>query len=128
MIVGIAFLFLAAVFAVLYASARRRDTRMIRNGVFLTAAALLAVFGVLALLALVVPGLGAALALLVLLVPVAIVVLGIALIGNGITMLRLEGRSLGNLLSLVAGVLVLVLPALSVGLVLCSTRRGTRTC
>jgi uncharacterized SAM-binding protein YcdF (DUF218 family) len=123
MIVGVAFLALAVVFAVLYAIARHRDTRMIRNGVFLTAAVLLAVIGVLALLASAVPGVGTVLGFLVLLVPVAIIVLGVALIGNGITMLRLEGRSLGNLLSLVAGVLVLVLPALSVALVFVNTTR-----
>ncbi|KQO63446.1 YdcF family protein [Curtobacterium sp. Leaf261] len=121
MFVGIAMLVLAAVFAALYLLARHRDRRMLRNGVFLTAAVLLAMLGVLTVLAALLPGVGVVVSGLLLLVPLVILVLGIALIGNGVTMLRLEGRSLGNLLSLVLGVLVLVLPALAATLILVNT-------
>src|SRR6185312_11667891 len=51
------------------------------------------------------------------LTPLAIVVLAGFLISNGATMMRHEGRSLGNLLSLIAGVALLGLPAVALLLV-----------
>ncbi|RKW70033.1 YdcF family protein [Galactobacter caseinivorans] len=54
---------------------------------------------------------------LILLMPFAVMVLGFYLIRNGVTMWRREGRSLGNMLSLVAGVLVFALPVIAVALV-----------
>ncbi|ROS59031.1 vancomycin permeability regulator SanA [Frigoribacterium sp. PhB160] len=101
----------AVVFAVLYVVSRRQDARRLRNGVFLVAAlGSLLLAGVLELAAS-----NAFLQGLVLLgfvaVGLLIVVLAVFLVGNGVTMMRLEGRSLGNLLSLLAGLAVLVLPA-----------------
>ena len=110
MIAGLIFIGIGVVFSVAYVIGRFRDRRMVRNGVFLTVGIVSLVLGGLALLALVVPGLDFALFVVALLVPVAVVVLGLALVGNGVTMLRREGRSLGNLLSLVLGVAVLAVP------------------
>jgi len=109
---------LGVVFAVLYAVYRRKDPRLLRNGVFLTAAV---VFGVLGVLLIAAPhSLVAALllGLLGLAVPVSIVIFGIGLIRNGFTMMKKEGRSLGNRLSLLLGIAVLVLPVISVVLVI----------
>ncbi|WP_260855847.1 YdcF family protein [Curtobacterium sp. 9128] len=100
----------AAGFFALYAVGRVRDPRMLRNGVFLTIAAFLAVTTTAGMLARTVPGAAVVLGAVVALLPLAVLVLGVALIANGVLMLRREGRSLGNLLSLVAGVVVLALP------------------
>jgi uncharacterized SAM-binding protein YcdF (DUF218 family) len=108
-------LFPAAVFAVLYVASRRRDARRLRNGVFLVSAIACGLVALLSEASRTTP-------FTVLLAAFGTVllvgVLGVLLIGNGITMLRLEGRSLGNLLSLFAGVAILVLPVVAVLLVL----------
>lgn len=102
----------AAVLTTLYITSRRQDVRRLRNGVFLVAAIACL------LLALAVEASRATLFFdsLVLLSVGGVGIIGILavfLIGNGVTMLRLEGRSLGNLLSLGAGVVIVVLPALA---------------
>ncbi|SBN61942.1 Uncharacterized SAM-binding protein YcdF, DUF218 family [Curtobacterium sp. 9128] len=117
----------AALFLFLYVICRRHDPRMLRNGVFLTGAAFFAMVTVVSVLSAVVPGFGVAVGLALLLIPVAVVALGIALIANGVQMLRAEGHSLGNLLSLVAGVLVFVLPAVAITLFALSTGPRTTT-
>jgi len=109
---------LGVVFAVLYAVYRKKDPRLLRNGIFLTAAI---AFGVLGLLLVAAPySIVAALllGLMGLAVPISILVFGIGLIRNGFTMMRKEGRSLGNRLSLILGLAVLALPVLSIALVL----------
>lgn len=90
---------------------------MLRNGIVLVAAGWFALLGASEILARWFPwtswiGLG-----IVVLSPLAIVVLAAFLIGNGATMLRREGRSLGNLLSLLAGLVLLGLPVLALLLV-----------
>lgn len=107
-------LVVAAVFAVCYLIARTRDPRMLRNGVFLTAAVVFGVLGGLSVAAQHSPVALLVLGLLALALPISVVVFGVALIVNGVTMLRKEGRSLGNQLSLIAGVLVFALPVASV--------------
>jgi len=116
------FLVPAAVFGILYVVSRRRDARRLRNGVFLVGAlGALLLAGVLEL--------AAASALLQLVVVlgfglagVLILVLAVFLVANGVTMLRLEGRSLGNLLSLLAGVALVALPTAAVLLVFVPAR------
>ncbi|GLY37732.1 hypothetical protein Amsp01_037560 [Amycolatopsis sp. NBRC 101858] len=86
------------------------DRRKLRNGFYLFFA--LAFFGlaVLALLASISPDAAAIVAFgLFLLIPLTIVVLAVFLIGNGVTMLRREGRRPANLLSLAAGVGIVAL-------------------
>ncbi|WP_338104500.1 YdcF family protein, partial [Rathayibacter iranicus] len=101
----------ALFFLALFVHGRWREPRMLRNGVFLVAAILFAVFTPLLLLIEAVPVVAEYLALAALvLVPLAILALGGALLVNGVQMMRREGRSLGNLLSLFVGILVLVLP------------------
>jgi uncharacterized SAM-binding protein YcdF (DUF218 family) len=114
----------AAVFAVLYLVSRRRDVRRLRNGVYLVAAGgcLLLAVAVQALRATPFPQYLLSLGILGGLLLVGI--LAVFLIGNGITMLWLEGRSLGNLLSLVAGVAVVVVPALALVLASGVSPRG----
>jgi uncharacterized SAM-binding protein YcdF (DUF218 family) len=107
----------ALVFAVLYVVSRRRDVRRLRNGVFLVAA-----LGCLLLAGIVQldrsgPAQQSLVTIGALLAVLLVGVLAVALIGNGVTMLRSERRSLGNLLSLVAGVAILVLPVVAVVLV-----------
>lgn len=108
----------AAILFALYLYLRRKDRRMLRNGVVLTAAAYFAILALGELLAAWIPGFSLFVVLVVALVPLAILVLAAALIHNGVVMMRSEGRSLGNLLSLVLGVLLIGLPALAVLLVL----------
>ncbi|MDO3698055.1 YdcF family protein, partial [Curtobacterium flaccumfaciens] len=114
----------ALLFLVLYVLGRRRDPRMLRNGVFLTAAVLFGLATVVAVLTRVVPGFSLLVAVVLLLVPLAVVVLGVALVANGLQMLRAEGRSVGNLLSLAAGVAVFVLPAIAIALLVSGSGEG----
>lgn len=101
---------LAAALLLAYAVLRRRDPRMLRNGVLLTGAIGAGALGALALAAEVSPIASVALLVLAVSLPVSVLVFGGLLVGNGVTMLRREGRSLGNQLSLVAGLLVFALP------------------
>lgn len=103
---------LAVGFAVLYVLFRRRDRRLLRNGYFLVGALFFGLLAVLNALAAVVPAFGFAVVALLLMLPLAVLVLAAFLIGNGVTMLRAEGRSLANLLSLVAGLALVGLPVL----------------
>ncbi|MET0161035.1 MAG: YdcF family protein [Microbacteriaceae bacterium] len=105
---------IAALLLLAFAIFRRRDPRMLRNGVLLTGAIAFGALGALSLAAEVNPIASFALLLLAVALPVSVVVFGVALIANGVTMLRREGRSLGNQLSLIAGVLVFALPIAAV--------------
>ncbi|SEE92623.1 Uncharacterized SAM-binding protein YcdF, DUF218 family [Arthrobacter alpinus] len=111
-------LILAAVLGCVYVYLRRKDARMLRNGIVLVAACWFALVGITEILAQWFPwtqwiGFG-----IVALSPFAIVVLAGFLISNGATMMRKEGRSLGNLLSLLAGLALLGLPVLAALLVI----------
>lgn len=110
-------LVVGAVFFVAYVLCRRHDPRMLRNGVFLTAAIALAGLGVLDLLSAWSPVFATVVLLLAGLAVLAVPVLGVALLWNGVRMFRREGRSLGNMLSFLLGVLVFVLPAIVVALI-----------
>ncbi|MCB5909115.1 YdcF family protein [Streptomyces pinistramenti] len=85
-----------------------RDRRRFSNAVFLGFAVVFAVIGWVAEIGREHPVVGG-IAILVILAVLAlgIVVFGFFLIANGVQMLRKEGRSLGNLMSLLAGVLIL---------------------
>lgn len=105
----------ALFFLALFVHGRWREPRMLRNGVFLIAAILFAALTPLLLLIEAVPVVAEYLLLAaLLLVPLAILALGGALLVNGVQMMRREGRSLGNLLSFFVGILVLVLPTVVV--------------
>ncbi|PQZ89056.1 hypothetical protein CQ018_16040 [Arthrobacter sp. MYb227] len=108
----------AALLFALYFYLRHKDRRMLRNGVVLVGAVYFAVLALSELLTRWIPGFSLLVVLIMALVPLAILVLAAALIHNGVVMMRSEGRSLGNLLSLILGVLLLVLPVLAVLLVL----------
>lgn len=115
-VVTMVLLALALVCAIAYVLFRRRDRRMLRNGVLLLG---VVTFTTLGIVELVVQRFPAAQVLVVgalLLFPVGVVVLAAFLIANGVRMFRREGRSLGNLLSLVAGVLLVGVVALGVAL------------
>jgi uncharacterized SAM-binding protein YcdF (DUF218 family) len=103
----------AAVFGVLYIVSRRRDVRRLRNGVYLVAAAGCALLALAIEASRATPFLSTLVTLGVLAGLLLVGVLAVFLIGNGITMVRLEGVSLGNLLSLAAGVAIIVLPVLA---------------
>nr|WP_139827669.1 YdcF family protein [Nesterenkonia sp. PF2B19] len=110
-------LILAVLFGAVYLHFRRRDRRMLRNGVALVAAVGCALLGVVEILTQVVPGFGFVTLLIVLLLPASVLVLSGFLIANGVTMLRREGRRLGNMLSLLAGLAIPALPVIAVVLV-----------
>ncbi|GAB2530544.1 hypothetical protein GCM10027267_31570 [Paramicrobacterium agarici] len=105
------------VFGACYLVSHKKDPRLLRNGPFLVAAIAFGGVGILLVLAEYNFFAAVALWLLALAIPLSILVFGIGLIANGITMLRREGHSLGNQLSLIVGVIVLALPVVSVVLV-----------
>lgn len=107
---------LALLFAVLFVRLRRNDPRLLRTGLYLVAAGWFALLGLAGLLASVVPGFSWLLLALFALLSLPVLVLAVFGIGNGVTMLRREGRSMAHVLSLVAGVALLALPGLAVGL------------
>ncbi|WP_209684248.1 YdcF family protein [Arthrobacter stackebrandtii] len=110
-------LFFAAALGCSYVYLRRKDPRMLRNGLVLVAACWFAAVGALDVLSQWFPWTSWITLALFALTPLAIVVLAGFLISNGATMMRHEGRSLGNLLSLIAGVALLGLPAVALLLV-----------
>lgn len=110
---------LPALLAVAFVVSYQRDPRSMRCGVFLLGAVLLLVQQLVGAIIAVIgerdETAGAwALLLAVGLVALLAVVLGVVLVLNGLTMVRREGRRVANLLSLLAGLAVLV----AVGLVL----------
>lgn len=109
---------LAAALGACYFYLRRKDPRMLRNGLVLVAACWFALVGVLDLLSAWFPWTSLVILGVLALTPLAVLVLAGFLLTNGVVMLRREGRSLGNLLSLVAGCALLVLPAVAFILVL----------
>ncbi|MGL3807855.1 YdcF family protein [Paeniglutamicibacter sp. R2-26] len=102
----------------LYIHLRRKDRRMLRNGVVLVAACFFALGALGEFLSRWFPEFSLVVLLLLAMVPLAILVLAATLVRNGLVMMRSEGRSLGNLMSLVLGILLVVLPAVAVALVL----------
>lgn len=103
---------------------RHRDRRRLSNGFVMVAAAFFLIGGVGELLARWWPWTSYVWLVVVLLMPFAIMVLGVYLIRNGLTMWRREGRSPGNLLSLAAGILVFALPVIALALVYGRTPAG----
>lgn len=103
---------IALLFAGLYVVGHRLDPRMLRNGVFLTMSIGLAALTGIYWLALMIPDGDVILILLALALVVAALTLAVALIANGITMIRLEGKRLSNVLSLLAGLAIIALPVL----------------
>lgn len=111
-------LILAVIAVLLFRRSFRRDRRQLRNGFFLAFAGWCLLSAVGEFQAYLGPGAGIVWLLIVALLPLSIVVLAFFLIANGVTMMRKEGRSLGNLLSLLAGLAILVLPVAMVVLAL----------
>lgn len=97
------------------------DRRRLRNGVYLVMALGFGAFGGVMGLAMVSkPAAVIPFLAVLVLTPLSIVALAVFLIANGVTMIRREGRSLGNLLSLLVGLgivgfLVMVFTALDSG-------------
>ena len=111
-------LLIALVFAGLYAWSRRRDPRLLRNGLFFVASLWFAVGGILTAIASASPTFAVAVVLILALTPLTVVVLAVFAIANGVTVIRAEGLSAATSLSLLAGIGLLVLPAAMVAMVL----------
>lgn len=111
----------------LYVVFRRQDRRMLRNGVVLVVGVLLVLAGTLDLLWEEIPALQWLLAKAILLALAGMLLLGVFLIVNGITMARREGRSLGNLLSLLAGLGIFVSPLAVINLLNAGTHLAVIT-
>lgn len=111
-------LILAVISGMLFRRSFRRDRRQLRNGFFLACAAWCLLSAVGEFQAYLSPGTGIVWLLIAALLPLSVVVLAIFLIANGFTMIRKEGRRLGNLLSLLAGLAILGLPVLMIILAL----------
>lgn len=107
-------LVVALALVILYVIYRRRDRRLLRNGLFLVGSAWFAFTGVLGLLTMFFPPLQWVTIALVSLLPLTVLVLAVFLVANGFKMVSAEGRSLANLLSLLAGLALIVLPGLGV--------------
>lgn len=102
----------AALFLALFGVSVREDRRRFRNAVYLGLTLIFASVGLLFQVGHLPPGLAEAVILAVFVVPtVGTLALGVFLITNGLTMVRKEGRSPGNLLSFAAGVLIFLLIA-----------------
>lgn len=110
-------LILAVILGALYLYLRRKDARMLRNGIVLVAAGWFALTGASQILSQWFPWTEWISLAILALTPLAVIVLAGFLISNGVTMSRREGRSMGNLLSLLAGLAVLGLPIVAVLLV-----------
>ena len=95
-----------------------RDPRQLRNGFYLASAAWFALSALAEFTSYAVPGFGIVWLGLLALLPLCGLVLAGFLVANGVTMVRKEGRSLGNLLSLVAGLALVGIPVVAVALVL----------
>ncbi|WP_324615176.1 YdcF family protein [Nesterenkonia sedimenti] len=121
----------------LYWFFQRQDRRMLRNGVLLLAGVAFSLVGVVELLwhllgeveaTAWVTGYTSPLALAVLaglvVLPVGFIALVVFLLINGVTMLRREGRSPANLLSLVVGVALLLAPVVFIWLFISDTAVG----
>ncbi|MDJ0384130.1 YdcF family protein [Streptomyces sp. G-G2] len=105
----------ALLFLVLFGMSAREDRRRFRNAVYLGLTCISLVIGLLAQLRHAPGGIGPLVVAAVFAVPaLGVVVLAFFLIANGVTMVRKEGRSLGNLLSLLAGLAILGLLILPV--------------
>ncbi|WP_291797775.1 ElyC/SanA/YdcF family protein [Brevibacterium sp.] len=95
------------------------EPRRLRNAAVFLLTCYFAVSAVLELIALLLPGAAGFLVLGVLfLFPLSVLVLSGVLIRNGMRMFRREGRSLGNSLSLLAGIGLLAAPAVAIPLAL----------
>ncbi|MFC9970447.1 YdcF family protein [Spirillospora sp. NPDC127200] len=113
----------AAVFLLLFAVSFRRDRRRFRNAVYLGFASVCLALAVLGQVGRSSMGvLGLVIALLALLLGLGTMLMPLFLIANGVRMVRREGRSLGNLLSLLAGLGIIGLVALLVLAVALRTR------
>ncbi|MET9466811.1 YdcF family protein [Streptomyces sp. NPDC006544] len=94
----------AVLFLALFGVSVRADRRRFRNAIYLGLTFIFLSAGLLTLVPDLPHGLGTAVVAVVLLVPaLGTVALGLFLIGNGLTMVRKEGRSPGTLLSFAAG-------------------------
>lgn len=102
----------------LYFYLRHRDRRMLRNGVVLVAACYLLLIEIGRLLSQWVPGAEYLFLAVLALAPVAVLTLSAALIHNGVVMFKSEGRRLGNMISLLLGLLLIFLPIFALLLVL----------
>lgn len=102
----------------LYFYLRHRDRRMLRNGVVLVGACYLLLMAIASLLTHWVPGASYVFLAVLALAPLAILVLAAALIHNGVVMLTSEGGRLGNMLTLLLGLLLIALPAIALALTL----------
>lgn len=107
----------AAALGIVYFVMYRHDRRMLRNGVVIVAAVWFAFLGLSTLAAQFIPGTEYLILAVVILLPLAVVALAAFLIANGFSMVRKEGRRLGNLLSFIAGLAILALPFIALGLV-----------
>lgn len=109
---------LALVLFMLFRFSHRRERARLRNGALLLASAFLAALAVLSWLEHG-PVLGTMISIgMLVLIPLTTAVLVFFLLANGLLMFRREGRSLGNLLSLAAGIGLMILIVALVALVL----------
>lgn len=114
----LAALVLAALWWGLFALSFRQDRRRVRNGALLLCAGWSSVSFLLHAIATLVPGGRLWTLATTLSVLPGLVALGGFLVANGLTILRKEGRTLGNALSLLAGLALFAAPVAALGLVL----------
>ncbi|GGC66161.1 YdcF family protein [Hoyosella rhizosphaerae] len=96
----------------------QRDRRQLRNGFLLFGAVWFGISAIIEITSVLFPPVGVVWFLSILLLPVTAVVFVGFLLFNGVVMVRREGRSLGNLLSFLTGLILLALPVAGVLLTL----------
>lgn len=101
---------LALAVALLYWWSVRREPRRLRLGVYLVAVLWLLFLAAMNLVAALLPQGGLWPLVILVPLPLSVLVLAGLLVANGLTMVRKEGRSLGNLLSLLLGLTLVALP------------------
>lgn len=101
---------LALAVALLYWGSVRREPRRLRLGVYLVAVLWLLFLAAMNLVAALLPQDGLWPLVILGPLPFSVLVLAGLLVANGLTMVRKEGRSLGNLLSLLLGLTLVALP------------------
>lgn len=100
---------IAALFFLVFLVSFLRDRRKLRNGFYLFFVLVFVALGILVVVASLSKTAAALLLFAVLtLIPLSVLALGVFLIGNGVTMLRREGRRPATLLSLLAGIGIVV--------------------
>lgn len=118
---GLAQLVVALIVWAIFIVRYRKDPRRLSNAVILFPLVIFSIMTIAEFLTALFPEFGILVGIGMALTPLVLVIFGFALVYNGVVMWRREGARLSNLLSLVAGILIFVLPVIAVALLVVNT-------